>query len=181
MNLVLATGPNCRFSSGSSSTRNRTVTTGLTTRITRTIGNGLVSPPKTRHFKFTILALIKYLSSDRITTWSICRLCSFSRSFTFRFQICNPTSIRWVTIENPPISLTICYYFKTTRLISVGLHIWIQEVKERHKLNNLRIDHVMIRLKLKYIIGAKSAGTVYLQPRSCSNPVKYPWFYVQSG
>jgi len=31
------------------------------------------------------LAPIKYLSSDRIMTWCICRVCSLSRSFTSRF------------------------------------------------------------------------------------------------
>jgi len=36
----------------------------------------------------------------------------------------------------------------------------MQEVKERLKLNNLRIDHVMIRSKLKYLIGAKVFGTI---------------------
>jgi len=47
-------------------------------------------------------------------------------------------------IENPLISLKICYYFTTTEQISVRLHIRMQEVKERQMLNNLRIDHVMI-------------------------------------
>ena len=36
----------------------------------------------------------------------------------------------------------------------------MQEVKERLKLNNLRIDHVMIQSKLEYLIGAKVVGTV---------------------
>jgi len=39
----------------------------------------------------------------------------------------------------------------------------------------------MIRSKLKYLIGAKAAGTVYMEPRSGSNLVKYPRFYVRSG
>jgi len=57
----------------------------------------------------------------------------------------------------------------------------MQEVKEGLKVKNLRIDHVMIRSKLKYLIEAKGVGTVYLEPRSSSNPAKYPWFYVRSG
>jgi len=64
--LVLATGPNSRVGSGSGSTRNRTVATGLTTPKTRPIGNGPVLPPKSRHFNITTLPPIKYLSSDRI-------------------------------------------------------------------------------------------------------------------
>ena len=178
---MLATGPNRRVGSGSGSTRTRTVATGLTTRITWTFGNGAVLPPKTRHFKFTILAPIKYLSSDHITTWSVHRLCSVGRSFTSRCQICNPTSIWWVAIENPPNSPKISHYFTTTQRISLGLQIWMLEVKEGRTLNNLRIDYVMIQLKLKYLIGAKGVGTVYLEPRSGSNPAKYPQFYVQSG
>jgi len=179
--LVLATGPTCQVGSGSSSTRTRTAPTGLTTRKTQTVGNVAVLPPKTRHFKFTVLAPIKYLSSDRITTWSVGRLCSFSRSFTSRFQIWDLTSIRWVAIDNPPISLKISHYFTTTQWISVGLQIWMQEVKEGLKLNNLRIDYVMIRSKLTYLIGAKGVGTVYLEPRSGSNLAKYPRFDVLSG
>jgi hypothetical protein len=66
--LVLAKGPNSRVGSGSGSTRNRTVATGLTTRKTRPTGNGPVLPPKTRHLNITTLPPIKYLSSDRIMT-----------------------------------------------------------------------------------------------------------------
>ena len=179
--LVLATGPKCRVGSRSGSTRTRTVATGLTTPKTQTIGNGAVLPPKTRHLKLTILAPIKYLSSDRITTWSVCRLCSFGRSFTSRFQICDLTSIRWVTIENPPISLKITHYFATTQRISVGSQIWKREVKERVRLHNLRTDHVVIRSELKDLIGAKGVGTVYLELWSGSNPAKYLQFYVRSG
>ena len=66
--VVLATGPNSRVGSGFGSTRNRTVATGLTTRKTRTVGNGAVLPPTTRHLKSTIFAPLKYLSSDHIMT-----------------------------------------------------------------------------------------------------------------
>ena len=48
-------------------------------------------------FHFTVsttLATIKYLSFDRIMTWSIRILFSFRRSFTSCIQICNPTDIR---------------------------------------------------------------------------------------
>jgi len=38
--------------------------------------------------------------------------------------------------------------------------MWMQEAKERQKLNNLRIDNVMIQSKLKYLIGAKAVGTI---------------------
>ena len=127
---------------------------------TRTVAIGPVLPPNTQHFNFTIMAPIKYLSFDRITTWSIRRVCSFSRTFTSHFQICDTTSIRWVAIENPRISLEICPYFTTTQRISVGLQFRMQESNERLRLNNLHIDQVMIRLELKYLIGPKAVGTV---------------------
>ena len=179
--LVLATSPNWRVGSGSGSTWTQTVAMGLTTRKTRTVGNGAVLPPTTWHLKLTILAPNKYLSSDCITTWSVCRLCSFSRSFTSRFQICDPTSIRWVAIENSPISLKISHYFTTTQRISVGSQIWKREVTKRLKLHNLCTDNVVIRSELKYLIGAKGVGTIYLEPQSGSNLAKYPRVCVRSG
>jgi len=169
-------GQNCRVGSGSGSTRTRTVATGLTTRNTRTIGNGTVLPPNTRHFKIPILAPIKYWSFDRITTWSVRRLCSFTPAFASRLQFCDPKSIHWIVNENPPITFWIRDYFTTTQRISVGLQMWMQEVKEGLKLNNSRIDRVMIRSQLKYLIGAKGVGTVYLEPRSGSKAAKYPPF-----
>jgi len=48
-------------------------------------------------FHFTVhpaLAPIKYLSSDRIMTSSVRKLCSIGRSFISCFQICDPTDIR---------------------------------------------------------------------------------------
>jgi len=143
--VVLATGPNSRVGSGSGSTRNQIVAMGLTTRKTQTVGNGPVLPPKTRHFKFPILAPIKYLSYDRIVIWSVRTLCSFSRSFTSRCQICDWTNIRWVAVENPRISLIISCYFTAILRILVGSQIWKREVKERIILHNLHTDHITIR------------------------------------
>jgi len=161
--LVLATAPNSQVIPGSGSTPNHTVAMGLTTRKTRTVWNEPVFPPKPGHSKFTILAPFEYLNSDRITTWSIRRLWNFGQSFTYHFQICDPTSVRWVVIENQRISLRICHQFTSTQWISVILPIWLHKVKERQKLNNLHIDHIMIRSKLKYLIGAKAVGTWLLE------------------
>jgi hypothetical protein len=157
---VLATGPNFRVGSGCGSTGTRTMATALTTWKTRTIGNGRVLPPKTRHFKSTILAPIKYLSSDRIMTWSVCRLCSFNRSFTSCCQICHGTNIHCVAIENPPIWHTISRYFTAIVQILVRSHIWQREVKPRLRLHNLRTDHVMIQSELECFIAVEVAGTV---------------------
>jgi len=158
--IVLGMGPNSQVGSGSGSTRNWTVATGLTTRKTRTIGNGPVSQPKTRHFKFPIMDPIKYWSSDRTMTWSVRTLCSVSHSFTSHCQICDRTNIRWVAIENARISLKIWCYFTVIQRIFVWSQIWKREVEQRLKLHNLHIHHVMICWDLRYLIGAKVAGTV---------------------
>ena len=104
-------------------------------------------------------APIKYFSSDRIMTWCICRLCSFSRYLISGFQICDPTNIRWVAIENPWMSVKIYAYFTATRQISARSQFSKQEVKDRLELHNLRIHHVMIRSELEYLIRAKNVAT----------------------
>jgi len=158
--VVLATGPHSQVSYGSSSTWNRTVAIGLTTSKSRTVGNGPVLPPNTQHFEFTVLPPIQYLSSDRIMTWSICRLCSFSFSFTSCCEIWDRRNIRWVTMENPRISAEICCYFTASERMLVRSRISPCEVKERPTLYNLGIEHVMIYSELINSIGAKVAGRV---------------------
>jgi len=196
-NTVLATGPNCRDGSGWGSNQNLTVTTGLTTWITRTVGNGTVLPPKPSHCKFTILAPIKYLSSDHTMTWSVCTLFSFIRSSTSRCPICDWTDIRWVAIENPQISLKFWCYFTAIQRILIKSQIWIWEVEEGMKLHNLRIHRVVIRWDLRHIFGAKLARTVkwscnpgITRPKNCgfmsgpgNNPAKAKWvgFWTGSG
>jgi len=160
-------GLNSQVGSNSSSTQNRTVAMGLTWR-------------KTWHLNITTLPAIKNLSADCIVTWSVGRLCTPSRSFTSRFQICNPTNICWVAIENVLISFTICPYFTVTQRISVWSQIGMPKVKELIILQNLRIHHVMIRSELKCGFAAKSVETVKLELRSSSKPAKHPWFNVQS-
>ena len=118
-----------------------------------------VSTSKQGLCKPRCFAPIKYLSSDRIMTWCIRRLCSFSRSFTSRFQICDPSNTRWVAVENPRISVKIYPYLTATQQISVGSQFWQREVKDRLNLHNLYIHHVMIRSELRYLIGAKNVGT----------------------
>jgi len=121
---------------------------------------GPVSTSKPGVCKPRYLVPIKYLSSDCIMTWSVCSLCSSSRSFTSRFQICDPTNICWVAIENPLNSRKMYLDSTATQRISVGSQLWKWEVTERLVLHNLRTDYIMIRSELKYLIGAKVAGTV---------------------
>jgi len=123
LSVVLAMGLNSQVSSVSGSTRNRSLATYLTTRKTWTIGNGPVLPATLWHFKFTMLALIKYVSSDRIMIWSIPTFCSFSGCFTSCCHICDRPNISLVTIENLRIGLTIWCYFRAIQQVLVGLRI----------------------------------------------------------
>jgi hypothetical protein len=66
-----------------------------------------VLQPNIRHFNITGVAQMMYLSSDRIMTRSVRRLCSAGRSFTSHFQMCDMTNICCVAIENPQLCLQI--------------------------------------------------------------------------
>jgi len=178
--VVLAMSPNSWVGSSSGSTRNQTLATGLSTWKTGHIGNRPVLPPKTRHFTITTLPTIKYLSSDRIVTWSVLWLCNSSRTSTSRYQICDPTNIRWGSIENLLTSFNIWPFFTTTQRISVGSQIRKRDVKERSELHNVPTDHVTIWWELQYLIAAKGVGTVKLQLRSGSNPAEILRVYVRS-
>jgi len=164
---VLATGPNSRFGSGSGSNPEPDRCNGF--------------PPNTRHFKSTILAPIKYLSSNRIVTWSVNRLCSFSPWFHSRSQICDPTSIRWGAIENPHFSADISPYFTANQRILAQSQIWQPEVKEGITLHNLRTDHVTIRSELRYLIGGKVAGTVIWNHGPVPTRPRTRWVPLFSG
>ena len=153
--IVIATGTNRRVSFGCGYDPELNCCNGSYHTTTRTVAIGPVLPPKTQHFSITSLAGIRFLSSDRMVTWSICRLCSFMRSITSQLQICDPTKIRWVMIESTRFSPHISPSFTPIQRILVGLQIWMWEVKERVKLNNLRIDHVTMRSQLRYLIGAR--------------------------
>jgi len=127
---------------------------------TRTVAIGPVLPPKTQHYKSTIFAPIKYLSSDHIVTWSVGKLYSFSPSSTSRSQICGRTNIHRVAIEIPRILPEKWRYFTAIWWILVQSQIWQREVKERLKLPNLHTDHIVIRSELKYLSEAEVAGTI---------------------
>jgi hypothetical protein len=49
----------------------------------------------------------------------------------------------------------------------------MREVKEPVILDNLGLEHATIRSELRYLIGAKVAGTVKLEPQGGYNPAKY--------
>jgi len=182
--ILLATVPNGWVGSGSGSEPEPNHCNGSYHTITRTIAIGPVLLPNTRHFNITRLAPIDYLSSDRIVTWLLCKLCRFTRSFASCFQISNPTNIRWVAIENPRFSLHIWPYFTAIQRMLVWLQIWKRKVKERIKLHNLHIDHVTIQSELRYLIGAKVEPEVERTEKSNHSavppPPKNPRVYVQS-
>jgi len=118
---LLATRSNSQVGCGSGSTRTRTVAASPATWTPWPIGHGPVLPPTTQHFKFTMLAPIKCVSSDHIMIWSVCTLCRFGRSFTSRFQICNWTDIRWVANEHLQLSPKTCCFFTVIQWILVWL------------------------------------------------------------
>jgi len=61
---------------------------------------GLVEPGLRFHIPVpATCTTTKYLSSDRITIRSVCRLCSFSRSFISRCQICDWTNIHRIAVK----------------------------------------------------------------------------------
>jgi len=100
------------------------------------------------------LAPSKYMSFDRIMTWSICRLYRINRAFTSRIQIGDPSNSHWVALKKRTILGEIPGFLIATKRILVGLQIWTREVKEQLILHNLRIDHITIQSELRYLIGA---------------------------
>jgi len=105
----------------------------------------------------TTLVAIKYWSSDCIVIWSVCTLCSSSRSFISRFQICDPTDICCVAGRKGQILSKINGFSIATQRILVGSQIWDREVKVPLELLPLCTDHVTIRSDLNYLIGGKAA------------------------
>ena len=172
LTLVFTTVPTRKNSSGLGLGSEQNRCNGFYHTKTPTVAIGPVLPPTTRHFNLTTLTPIKYLSSDRIVTWSVHRLCSFTSSFSSRVQICDPTNIRGVAIENPRISLRFGPFFTATQRISVGSQIWMPRVKELIILHNLRTDHVAVCSELTNLIGAKAVGTVNLEPNQTKPQVK---------
>jgi hypothetical protein len=57
----------------------------------------------------------------------------------------------------------------------------MREVKEQVILDNLHLEHATIRSELRYLIGAKVAGTVILEPRGGYNPAKNRGFMSGPG
>ena len=122
-----------------------------THRVWGQVGTGLrfhITVPST-------LAPIKYLSSDRIVTWSVRRLCNIRPSFTSRCQICDWSNIRRIAVKEGDISGEKCRFSIATQWILVRSQMWEREAKEGPKLHNLHTDHVTIRSELRYLIGAK--------------------------
>jgi len=109
--LVLATGPNSRFGSGSCPCPAPDRGNGLYHTKNPDHCNWAGFPPTSRYFNLTAWARNKYLNSDRIVTCSRCRLSSFTSSFTSRIQIWVPTIIRWVGLKKQEFSCAMWCYF----------------------------------------------------------------------
>jgi len=80
--------------------------------------------PHPQFCKLSTLALINYLSSNRITIWYTCTSCSFARSVTSCSPICNLINICWVTANKPPIlrviSKKLSQYWLDRKLETTG-------------------------------------------------------------
>jgi len=122
--LVLAMCQTSWLDSGFYSTSHRTAAMALTTRKTRTIGNGPVLPPNTNHEKLTNMPPIKYLSSHGIMTWSIHTLCCLSRSFTSHCQIYDRNNVHWVAIEHLQTTETPASNITAMQWMLVRSQIW---------------------------------------------------------
>jgi len=57
----------------------------------------------------------------------------------------------------------------------------MREVKEQVRLDNLGLEHATIRSELRYLIGAKVAGTIKLELRGGYNPAKNRGFMSGPG
>jgi len=121
---------------------------------------GPVLPCGTRRFNLTTLVPMKYLTFDRIVTWSIRRLSSSRRPSSSRIQSCHPTNIHWVVIESRQISPMISRHFTAVQQILVRSQIWKREVNEQLRLHNLRIQHVMVQSEPKTLNAAKVQPTL---------------------
>jgi len=94
--------------------RDKTVATVLPHEIHGRLPFGPISTSKHGLCKPRCFAPIRYLSSDRIMTWCICRLCRLGCSITSRCQNWLPTNVCWVSVENPRLSVIIYAYSKAT-------------------------------------------------------------------
>jgi len=97
--VALATVRNWRFSSRSGLQPNWNLCTGLYRIQKLNPSEPTVFWPVPYFCKLGTLAPNKYLSSDCITIWYICKRCSFWCSFTSHPQMCDPITIRWVTLK----------------------------------------------------------------------------------
>lgn len=105
----------------------------------------------------------------------------FGLLFLLHFQMCGPTNIHGVAIENLEISLNICPYYTATQQLSVRSQIRMLEMKELVNLHNLCIHHVMIPSDLNKLMAANGEETVKLDWLSISNQAKIPPFLVRCG
>jgi len=81
---------------------------------------GQVEPKPQFHFIITAtFSRIWYGTWDGIMTWSMRRLNGLSRSFTSRFEICDPTNIGWITVKKHHILCKIRRFLIATQQILV--------------------------------------------------------------
>jgi hypothetical protein len=72
---------------------------------------------------------ILYCGSDRMVTWSVCKMSNCGRSFTSQWQSRNPTDNRWVAFNQVQSVCEISEFSVATLWILVGSQVWIREIK----------------------------------------------------
>jgi len=139
-------------------------------------------------FHYTVpatFAPMKYLRSQSVMKWSVCRLCSLSCLSTSWLQISDRTNIRWIAKKYRDILLFIRQLLIATQRLLVRSQIWQCELNERPMLHSIRTDHVIIRLEFKCLIVAKNKTQdtnfkIYCKTESSTNQKQYAVRYEHS-
>jgi len=141
--------------------------------------SGCIAPYPWLHITVPVtLPRTKYVSSDHIVIWLICRLCRTIVSFPSCFQICKPTNIRWVAVIKCSMQDTIGEFSKVTQRLLVGSQIWKWEVKDPLVLNDQCINHVTIRSELRYLKGSDIVRLKCQGFQCKTSPIAIVWVFV---
>jgi len=103
----------------------------------------------------TTLAPIQYFNSHRIATWSIHEMCRLMPYFISHSQIWDQVNMHWVALEISRISPQNDLVFIATQPLLIRLQLREWEMKEGIQLHMSRIDYVVIRWELQFLIGAR--------------------------
>jgi len=175
--LVLATVPNPRFGSRSRLEPNSNHRNGFHPIEKPTRTEPAVFWPVPQFHRLRTLAPIDYLSSDRITTWSICTGCSFACSFTTYSPLCNPINIHCITVNN--VGFSAVYHSDSTNIDCIAM--W--RIGGKWACKTASITYISRCETIITQILNSSQSSEFAKLRLCGmwNPSKTPRVNVQSG